>query len=168
MYYQTNQQFIKMLNNISAMLDKVVSFSEEKKISPEVILNSRLAPDQFNLIRQIQVCCDSAKLGMARMTEKVPPKNEDNEKTVEEIKARIQSTVDYLSSLTEDDFKESKNKKVEFPFRICFYVSGEEAFIEFLIPNFYFHVTTAYSIIRHNGLNVGKADYAGDMPFKAL
>ncbi len=170
MYFQTNKQFIKMLSNISNMIDKVVAFSEEKKISPEVILNSRLAPDQFSFIKQVQVCCDSAKLTMFRFTEKSAPKNEDVEKTVDELKARIQSTIDYLNTITEDDFIGIEERKISYPFAFAKdkYVTAEEALIEFSVPNFYFHVTTAYAILRHNGMNVGKIDYIGSLPFKDL
>lgn len=168
MFYHSNQQYIKMLKNLSAILDKLVVFSEEKKISPEVLLNSRLAPDQFPFIKQVQVCCDSPKLGMARFTGKEAPKNEDTEKTVEELKVRINNTVDFLSSLTEEDFKNASDKKIEFPFMKGKYITPEECLVEFTNPNFYFHVTTAYSILRHNGMNIGKMDFMGSLPFKDL
>lgn len=170
MYYQVKKQYIKMLNNLSSILDKAVAFSEEKKIEPEVLLNSRLAPDQFNLIKQIQVACDGAKLGMARLIgqENNAPKCEDNEKTVSEIKERIKLTVDYLETLKEEDFKNLDDRKIVYPFMKDKYVTAEESLIEFSLPNFYFHVTTAYEILRHNGLNIGKMDYIGSVPFKDL
>lgn len=170
MYYQVKNQYIKMLNNLSALLDKVIIFSEEKKISPEVLLNSRLAPDQFNLIKQIQVACDGAKLGIARILgkENEAPKFEDNEKTVEELKNRIKSTIEYLQTIKEDDFKDLENQKIVYPFMKDSYVTAEESLIEFSMPNFYFHVATAYSILRHNGMNIGKSDYIGSVPFKKL
>lgn len=170
MYYQIKQQYIKMLNNLSNILDKVIVFSEEKKIEPEVLLNSRLAPDQFNFIKQIQVACDGAKLGMARILgrENEAPKYEDNEKTVDELKNRIKLTIEYLETLKEDDFKNLSERKIVYPFMKDSYVTPEESLIEFSIPNFYFHVTTAYSILRHNGMNIGKFDYIGSVPFKKL
>jgi hypothetical protein len=170
MYYQIKKQYIKMLNNLSSILDKAVTFSEEKKIEPEVLLNSRLAPDQFNLIKQIQVACDGAKLGMARLIgqENNAPKCEDNEKTVSEIKERIKLTVDYLETLKEEDFKNLDDRKIVYSFMKDKYVTPEESLIEFSLPNFYFHVTTAYAILRHNGLNIGKMDYIGSVPFKDI
>lgn len=168
MFYEINQRYIKMLNNLSLILDKVVTFSEEKKISVEEILNSRLAPDQFSFIKQIQVCSDGAKLGMARITEKTAPKHEDNEKTIEELKTRLQSTITYLESLTEEDFKDVEEKKIVFPFKSDYYLTAKEALLDFGIPNFYFHATTAYAILRSKGMNLGKSDYIGSAPFKPL
>lgn len=170
MFYHAKLQYMKMLGTLSTILDKAVVFAEEKKISPEVLLNSRLAPDQFPLLKQIQTACDGAKLGMARLTgkEKEAPKNDDTEKTVDELKARINSTLSFLESLTEDDFKDTESRKIILPFMPNHYLTAEDALIEFSMPNFYFHVTTAYAILRHNGMSLGKPDYIGSAPFKPL
>lgn len=169
MYELTIVQFTKMLNNLSAILDKGASFAEEKKIDVSVLLNSRLAPDQFNLIRQVQIACDTAKLGAARLAGKVDsaPKHEDTEQTLAELKARIQSTLDYLATFSAKDLAEAETQKVSQPRWEGKYLSGLEFAIQHAIPNIYFHVTTAYSILRHNGVNVGKKDYLGAMPYKS-
>lgn len=167
MIYQfTVPQFIKMLNNLSHVLDKGAQFAESKKIEMEVLLNSRLAPDQFNLIRQVQIACDTAKLGTSRLTGKEAPTHDDKEKTLPELKARIESTISYLKTFSENDFKEVNERKVTTPRWEGKYLNGLEFAIQHAIPNIYFHVTTAYAILRHNGVDVGKKDYLGEMPFK--
>ena len=169
MYELTIVQFTKMLNNLSAILDKGAAFAEEKKVDVSVLLNSRLAPDQFNLIRQVQIACDTAKLGAARLAGKADsaPKHDDAEQTLAELKARIQSTLDYLATFSAKDLAEAETQKVSQPRWEGKYLSGLEFAIQHAIPNLYFHVTTAYSILRHNGVNVGKKDYLGAMPYKS-
>ena len=169
MYELTIVQFTKMLNNLSAILDKGAAFAEEKKIDVSVLLNSRLAPDQFNLIRQVQIACDTAKLGVARLAGKADsaPKHDDSEQTLAELKTRIQSTLDYLATFSAKDLAEAETQKVSQPRWEGKYLSGLEFAIQHAIPNIYFHVTTAYAILRHNGVNVGKKDYLGAMPYKS-
>lgn len=170
MFYDlTVVQFTKMLNNLSAILDKAEGFAEAKKIDVEVLLNSRLAADQFNLIRQVQIACDTAKLGVARLAGVVDaaPKHDDSETTLAELQARIQSVIAYISGFTAADFAEAATQKVSQPRWEGKYLTGQEFAIEHAIPNIYFHVTTAYAILRHNGVEVGKKDYLGAMPYKA-
>lgn len=170
MFYElTVVQFTKALNNLNAILDKGAAYAEEKKIDVSVLLNSRLAPDQFNLIRQVQIACDTAKLGVARLTGKVEsaPKHEDNETTLPELKARIQSVIDYLASFKPEDFAGAAEIRVSQPRWEGKYLTGTEFAIQHAIPNIYFHVTTAYAILRHNGVAVGKKDYLGAMPYKS-
>ncbi len=166
MYELTFQQFKKMLLNFSAILDKSVQYADSKKVDPTVLLQSRLAPDQFPLTRQIQIFCDTAKLGASRLTGKEAPTHADDEKTVNELKARIQSTISYLDTIKAADFADSATRKVSQPRWEGKYLTGEEFFHQHVLPNFYFHMTTAYSILRHNGLDVGKKDYLGAMPYK--
>lgn len=156
----------KMLRNLTLILDKASSFAEKKKIETEVLLQSRLAPDQFNFIRQIQIACDTAKLGTARLTNKEAPSHQDTEINIADLKARIQSTVSYLETFTDKDFEATSERRISTPRWEDKTLSGEEFFHQHMIPNFYFHVTTAYSILRHNGVEIGKKDYLGDMPFK--
>lgn len=163
MYYLTIQQFKKILTNISGLLDKAVQYSETKKFDIGNLLNARLAPDQFNFIRQVQIACDNAKYTAARLCGKEAPKHEDNEKTVGELKERINTVVEYLNSYTENDFTGAAERKIVLPFRPTEAFSGEEYLIEFSIPNFYFHVCTAYAILRHNGVDIGKRDYIGNI-----
>ncbi|EMN46923.1 PF09351 domain protein [Leptospira interrogans str. L1207] len=163
----TIQQFSKMLHQLKLLLEKGTSYSETKKFDVEVLLNLRLAPDQFHFIRQIQIVCDTAKLGVSRLTGKDAPKHEDQEKTLSELQTRIDSTLDYLSTFTEKDFLEANDRKVFNPRWEGKYLTGKEFAIQHLIPNFYFHITTAYSILRHNGVDIGKKNYLGEMPFKS-
>lgn len=170
MYYElTVVQFSKMLRNLSAILDKGASFAESRKIDVGVLLNSRLAPDQFNLIRQVQIACDTAKLGVARLagTVDTAPKHPDTETTLPELQARIQSVLTYLEGFKESDFADATSIQVSQPRWEGKYVTGQEFAIQHAIPNLYFHITTAYAILRHNGVDVGKKDYLGPMPYKS-
>ena len=168
LYELTIVQFSKMLNNLSAILEKGAEFAETKKIDPEVLLNSRLAADQFNLIRQVQIACDTAKLGAARLTGKTDtaPKHEDNETTLADLQARINSVLDYLSGFTPEDFANTGSEKVSQPRWEGKYLTGPEFAIQHAIPNLYFHIATTYAILRHNGVTVGKKDYLGPLPYK--
>jgi uncharacterized protein len=167
MYYDlTVVQFSKMLNNLSQILDKAHTFANNKKADMIVLLNSRLSVDQFNLIRQVQIACDIAKFSVARLTGKDAPKHEDNETTLDEIKARIQSVVDYLASFNAADFADTATVSVSQPSWEGKTLTGEQFAIQWAIPNVYFHVTTAYAILRHNGVDIGKKDFLGEMPFK--
>jgi hypothetical protein len=162
----TVTQFNKMFHNLLAILDKANAFAEAKKIDIEVLLNSRLAPDQFPLIRQIQIACDTAKLGAARLTTKEAPSHPDTEKTMAEVKARIESVVSYLETLSAKDYDAAAERHISQPRWEGQYLTGHEYVVNHVIPNFYFHMTTAYSILRHNGVEVGKKDYLGKMPYK--
>lgn len=166
LYKMTVPPFIKTLKNLNLILDKGLKFAEEKKFDMEVLLNARLAPDQFNLTKQIQIVCDTAKLGASRLTGKDAPVHEDNEKTLPELKKRIEDVISYLETFKESDFNGSEERKITQPRWEGKYLLGFEFATEHAIPNVYFHTTTAYSILRHNGVNVGKKDYLGEMPFK--
>lgn len=169
MYYDlTIVQFTKMLGNLREILNKATAHAEEKKFDVTVLLNSRLAPDQFNFIRQIQIACDTAKLGVARLTGKTDtvPVHADTETTLAELQARIQSVQDYLAGFSAADFANSDNIKVTNPRWDGKHLLGYDFLIQHVIPNFYFHFTTAYAILRHNGVDLGKKDYLGSMPYK--
>ena len=162
----TVPQFIKMLHNLSLIMDKATVFSANKKFEMEVLLNSRLAPDQFNFIRQVQIACDTAKLGAARLAGKEAPKHEDTEKTLPELKARIESTIGYLNSFKPEDFSGAEARHITQPRWEGKYLTGFEYAVQHVLPNIYFHVTTAYAILRHNGVDIGKKDYLGELPYK--
>ncbi len=162
----TVPQFIKMLTNLNNCLDKATAYADHKKFDIDVLLNSRLAPDQFNFIRQVQIATDTAKLGTARLAGKDAPAYEDNEKTLAEVKARIQKTIDYLKTFKAEDFKGAEERHISQPRWEGKYLTGFEYAAQHALPNIYFHVTTAYSILRHNGVEVGKKDYLGEMPYK--
>lgn len=166
LYELTVPQFSKMLRNLSVILEKGAQQAEAKKFDVSVLLNSRLAPDQFPLTKQIQIACDTAKLCAARLSGKEAPIHEDKETTLPELKARIADVVQFLNSVSASDFQGAEEKKISQPRWEGKYLSGFEYVTQHAIPNLYFHVTTAYSILRHNGVDVGKKDYLGEMPYK--
>ena len=166
LYEITVPQFIKMLQNLNKIIDKAALNAESRKIDMTVLLNSRLAPDQFNFIRQIQIACDTAKLCASRLSGKEAPVHEDKEQTLAEVKARIESVVSYLATFKAEDFNGAEERKISQPRWEGKYLTGYEYALEHAIPNLYFHITTAYSILRHNGVDIGKKDYLGEMPYK--
>lgn len=166
LYEITVPQFTKMLHNLNLMMDKALQNSVERKFEMDVLLNSRLAPDQFNFIRQVQIACDTAKFYAARMTGKEAPVNEDTEKNLPELKARIETVIGYLNSFKAEDFKGAEERKISQPRWEGKYLTGFEFATQHAIPNVYFHVATAYAILRHNGVPVGKKDFLGEMPYK--
>ena len=161
-------QFSKMLRNLVQILEAAGRHADERKFDVGILLQSRLAPDQFHLIRQVQVACDTAKLGAARLAgkESEAPVQEDTEQTLAELTARIQSVVAYLGGFSPADFAGGAERRITQPRWKGKSLSGEEFLIQHVVPNFYFHVTTAYAILRHNGVNVGKRDYLGEMPYR--
>jgi uncharacterized protein len=165
-YEMTITQYQKTLENLSLILTKAAEFAEVKKIEVDVLLNSRLAPDQFNLIRQVQIACDTAKLSAARLCAKEAPSHPDTEKTLAELQARIKATQVYLQSFTREDFIGAEARHISQPRWEGKYLTGFEFVIQHSIPNLFFHVTTAYAILRHNGVDVGKKDFLGVMPYK--
>jgi hypothetical protein len=152
--------FQKMLRNLSTFLDKGAAFAAQKKFDPSVLLAARLAPDMFPLSKQVQVACDNAKGPLARLAGVEIPKHEDNEKTVDELKARIAKTLDFIGGLDPAKFNGAEERELVLT------IGGKETrvkggvyFFNRAVPNFLFHVTTAYSILRHNGVEVGKGDF---------
>jgi hypothetical protein len=167
MFYEiTVPQFTKMLNNLDAILAKAVSYAEGKKIEMDVLLNSRLAPDQFSLSRQVQIACDTAKTCVSKLTGKDAPVHDDKQTSLTQLRTRITESIAFLSSVSEKDFAGAAERKVTTPRWEGKYLMGHEYVTQHSIPNFYFHVTLAYEILRHNGLEIGKKDYLGAMPFK--
>jgi hypothetical protein len=166
LYELTVPPFTKMLRNLSAILDKGAQHAEAKKFEMSVLLNSRLAPDQFPLTRQIQIACDTAKLCVARLTGKDAPNHDDKETTLTELRTRIDQVIQFLNSTSAQDFEGADEKRISQPRWEGRYLLGYEFVTQHAIPNLYFHITTAYSILRHNGVDVGKKDYLGEMPYK--
>ena len=161
-------QFGKMLGNLVTILDKAAAHSETRKFDSEVLLQARLSPDQFNLMRQIQVACDTAKLAAARLAgkEQDAPTHADTETNLVEAKARLQSVINYLQTFNAADFDDAAERRITQPRWKGKSLSGEEFLLQHAIPNLYFHVTTAYAILRHNGVEVGKMNFLGELPFK--
>ena len=166
LYDVTVPQFTKMLQNLSRFFDKATAHADAKKFDVAVLLGSRLAPDQFALTRQVQVACDTAKLATARLTGKQAPTHADTEQTLDELRARIDSTIAWLGSLSREDFEGADERRITQPRWNGKSLSGAEYAVQHAIPNFYFHVATAYAILRHNGVDVGKMDYLGALPFR--
>jgi uncharacterized protein len=162
MYQASTPRFANILRNLSTLLDKAEAHCAAKKIDPLALTTYRLYPDMFALTRQVQIACDSAKGAVARLAGVEIPKHEDTEQSFAELKARIAKTIDFLESVPAAKVDGSEDKEVVLQMR-----SGERRFkgMQYLLghayPNFYFHVTTAYNILRHNGVEIGKADFIG-------
>ncbi|MCG8673235.1 MAG: DUF1993 domain-containing protein [Pseudomonadales bacterium] len=162
LYQVTVPSHIHMLSSLSTILDKAIAYCEEKKIKPEVVVNYRLAADMAALPKQIQIATDTAKGAGARLTGATPPSYEDNEETFDELKERLAKTIDFLKSLDASAFAGAEDKQIELklPSRTLEF-TGLNYVNHFVNPNFYFHVTTAYAILRHAGVPLGKLDYLG-------
>ena len=150
-----------MLANLDHLLSKAQEFVESKKCDPSAITLYRLAPDMFTFARQIQIACDGPKNGLARLAGIEAPKFADDEKSLEELRARVQKTLDFIATISSDSLVGSESKDVTFPSGrdTTRTMQGEAYLTQWLLPNLYFHVVTAYNILRHNGVAVGKADY---------
>ena len=160
MYQTSVPRFANMLKNLSAILDKAQAHAEGRKIDPAVLLNSRLYPDMFPMKRQVQIACDTAKGAVARLAGVEVPKHEDSEETIAELKARIAKTIDFIHAVepARIDGSEEKGIHLKLGAREVDY-KGMQYLLGHALPNFYFHVTTAYGILRHNGVELAKRDY---------
>ena len=156
------------LNALSGVLDKTAAYAAAKKIEPTVLVNYRLAPDMFTLGRQVQVACDQAKNGTARLAGAEPPKFEDNETTIEQLKERIAKTVAFLKGLDAEAIDGSLEREITFPLGPTNkgHMKGSDYLNHFVLPNFYFHLTAAYAVARHAGVDVGKRDFLGAIPIR--
>jgi hypothetical protein len=159
----TADLFANSLTALAALLEKGLAHATARKFDPSVLVNSRLAPDMFPLSRQVQLSCDLAKNSVARIAGLEPPRFEDNEKTIEELRARIARTVDYLKGIPASAFEGSEDRDIKVP-------AGPDKFLDFkgldfvqrwAIPNVFFHITASYAILRHNGVEIGKRDFIG-------
>ncbi len=167
MYYQTFLQMKKMLGNLEKWLDAAVSFASSRSFDPNVFVSQRLAPDQFDFARQVQAACDVAKLAASRLTGKEAPKHEDNEKTIDELRTRIHAVITYLDGFKPSDFEGAATRVISLPRWEGRVMTGADYFLEHGLPNFFFHVTTCYAILRHSGVNLGKRDYLGTLSLTA-
>jgi hypothetical protein len=158
------------LNALSGVLDKAAAYIAAKKVEPAVLLGYRLAPDMFALVRQVQVACDQAKNGSARLAGVEPPKFEDNETSLDELKERIAKTVAYIKTLDSKAIDASSDREITFPLGPTNkgQMKGGDYLNHFVLPNFYFHLTAAYAIVRHCGVDVGKRDFLGEIPLKRI
>jgi hypothetical protein len=161
---ETITQFAKMLGNLDRWLEKGRDLAEKKKFAPDVLVQSRLAPDQYALVQQVQSACDAAKYAAAYLSGKTAPSHPDTEKTLDELRARIKTCVQYLESVKPAEYAGAVERRVAPAWLQGKWFRATDYLRQIAIPNFYFHVTTAYAILRHNGVELGKMDYIGTMP----
>jgi hypothetical protein len=166
MYFELFGQMKRQLAQLRTWLEIATKHAEAKKFDPNLYLQFRLAPDQFPFVRQIQIACDTAKNGVAKLTGKEAPAHEDNEKTIADAKARIGKVLAYLETFSAKDFEGAEARLVTQPRWAGKTLTGHEFALQHMVPNLFFHVTTAYSIMRSDGIEVGKKDFLGPMPFK--
>jgi hypothetical protein len=165
LYDATVPIFTKLLGNVDKWIDKAAAFADAKKFDVDVLATSRLAPNQYAFVRQIQAACDQAKFTVAKLTGKEPPAHPDTEKTMAEIRQRIHTVVDYLATFKREDFAGAEERPCSHSWMGGKSLRGGDYLDHFALPNFHFHLTTAYDILRHNGVDVGKMDYIVDLPF---
>ncbi|MCK6370058.1 MAG: DUF1993 domain-containing protein [Gammaproteobacteria bacterium] len=162
MHAMSVELFVSMLGNLAAILDKAAASAEARKFESSVLASARLAPDMLPFTRQIQLACDFAKNSTARLAGQDPPKFEDNEATLAELKARIDKTLVYLQGVPAGALEGCEDRQITIPLRDRKLEMRGLPFLQrWVLPNFYFHVTTAYAILRHNGVDLGKMDYLG-------
>lgn len=163
--YQTIRQMQKQLGQLEKWLAAARAFAEKKSFDADTLLLFRLAPDQFALARQVQTACDTAKLAASRLSGREAPKHADTEQTLAELGARVRSVVEYLGSFQDADFAEGASRVITQPRWEGKTMTGADYFVEHAVPNFYFHLTHVYAMLRHNGVEIGKRDYLGQLTF---
>ena len=157
-------QYSKMLKNLDHWLEKAIAHAKAKSFEVDTLVHARLAPDQYALDRQIQSACDSAKFSASYLSGKEAPAHPDTEKTIAELRTRIQSCRSFLETIGEADVVGAEDRKVAPKWMQGKSVKGDHFLVQMSLPNFYFHVTTAYAILRHNGVDLGKMDFIGGIP----
>lgn len=162
MYQASVPVFRRGLGALGAILDKTAAHCVEQKIEESALLRARLFPDMFDFTKQVQVAADFAKGGAARLAGLEPPKYDDNEASFAELKARVERTVAYLGTFTAAQIDGSEQRRISYQLgRFPIDMQGLPYLLDFVLPNFYFHYTTAYDLLRHNGVPLGKRDYMG-------
>jgi hypothetical protein len=162
-YYQlTVPVYTRALTQLANLLEKGAEFALQKKVSDETLLGLRLAPDMLPFVKQIQIACDTAKLAAARLSGITAPKHDDSEKTVAELQKRIADTIEFIRAIPEEAFAEAADKSIQLSF-LPNAMTAPAYLLGFVAPNLYFHITTAYDILRSNGVAIGKADYLGQV-----
>jgi hypothetical protein len=164
----TNQifHFQKMLKNLDKLMAKAAGYADSKKFDVNVLTHARLAPDMFPLSRQIQIACDTAKFSAAYLSEQTAPKHEDTETTWPQLRERIQKVVTYLEGFKESDFSKASAVKVKPTWAQGQLLQAEDYIEQVAVPNFYFHITTVYALLRNAGVDIGKMDYLGNVNFQ--
>ncbi len=162
MYQASTPVFVRTLGNLSAILAKGAAFAEAKKIDPSVLINARLAPDMFPLARQVQIASDGVKGCAARLAGLDVPSYPDTETTFPALRVRIAKTVAFIQGISAAQIDGSENRDITLQIRKQdVHFKGQAYLLNFVLPNLYFHVTTAYAILRHNGVEIGKMDFLG-------
>jgi hypothetical protein len=162
MYYQVISQCTQMLKNLESWLDNAEEYAAAKKFDVGVLMTARLAPDMKPFIYQVQSACDYVKAGAAWLSGQTPPKHEDNEQTIDEVRARIRKTVAFADSVEEAQYAGASERKVSMSWApVGKVLGGQHYLLQMMVPNTYFHITTAYAILRHNGVDIGKMDFLG-------
>jgi uncharacterized protein len=161
MYYQVISQCTQTLKNLETCLDKADQHAAAKKFDVGVLMASRLAPDMKDFIYQVQSACDYVKAGAAWLSGQTPPKHEDNEQTIDELRARIRKTVAFAETVKEAQYAGASERKVKLSWAPGKIIGGADYLLQMTIPNTFFHIAMAYAILRHNGVEVGKMDFLG-------
>jgi hypothetical protein len=161
MYYQVISQCTQSLKNLEICLDKAEQHAAAKKFDVGVLMASRLAPDMKDFIYQVQSACDYVKAGAAWLSGQTPPKHEDNEQTIDELRARIRKTVAFAESVKEARYAGASERKVKLSWAPGKLIGGADYLLQMTIPNTFFHIAMAYAILRHNGVDVGKMAFLG-------
>jgi uncharacterized protein len=167
-YSFTIPVFTKTLTALDGLLVKAQAFVAEGNITEEALLNDRIAPDMFPFVKQVQIACDNAKGVATRLSGKEVPSHPDTEATLADLRERIKKTLEIVQATTEDSFAGAADVKVVLPYFPGKYLNGFDYAREYAVPNFFFHVVTAYALLRKNGLPIGKADYTGGLPFNEV
>ena len=163
MYYQVIAQCTQSLKNLEICLDKAERYAAAKKFDVGVLLSSRLAPDMQAFTYQVQSACDYVKGGAAWLSGQTPPRHEDNEQTIDELRARIRKTIAFADSVHEAQYAHAGESKVKLSWAPGKVIGGEDYLLQMTIPNTFFHIAMAYAILRHNGVDVGKMDFLGSI-----
>jgi len=165
LYDATVPIFTNSLRQLDRWLDKAVAYADRRKFDPEILVQSRLAPDAYALVGQIQSACDTAKFTSARLGGKKAPSHPDTETTLAECRARIASVLGYLAEFKREEFVGAEERPCGANWMEGRTMRGGDYLDQFALPNFHFHLTMAYAILRHNGVELGKPDYLGNLTF---
>jgi len=163
MYNQINNQMKKTLAQMDLWLTRAIEYAEGKKFDANVFMTMRLAPDQLPFVKQVQIACDTAKLGVSRITGKPAPEHPDTEQTLTELQTRIRAVIGYLNDFTAGDFAKAGTAVISQPRWEGKVMNGADYTTEYMIPNFFFHASHTYAILRHCGVPLGKKDYLGTL-----
>ena len=156
--------FAKTLRNLEHWMDKAAAHAKAKSFEVDVLAHARLAPDQFDFVRQVQAGSNQAKYAAAYLAGKPPPSHPDTEQTFAELRERVQKCLAFLETLEAKDFAGAEERKVSPPWLDGKWLRGDDYLAHVALPNFFFHATMAYAILRHNGVDLGKMDYIGSIP----